>query len=94
MEASLNEHYQAILPMEKRVIIFSEIFGTDPAEWFLSCQGDRNIFSEDGSINSSGCVSLGYGLFEKSKGTVFHFSGHFPNNLKLKLWAKNLEILQ
>lgn len=94
METSLNSHYQAILSMEKRKIVFTEIFGTDPAEWFLSCQGDRDIFTEDGSINSSGCVSGGYGLFEKSKGTVFHFSGHFPNNLKLKSWAKNLESLQ
>lgn len=94
METSLNSHYQAILSMEKRKIVFSEIFGTDPAEWFLACQGNRNIFTDDGSINSSGCVSLGYGLFEKSKGTVFHFNDHFPNNLKLKLWAKNLEMLQ
>lgn len=94
METSLNSHYQAILPMEKREIVFSEIFGTDPAEWFLSCQGDRNIFTEDGSINSNGCVSGSYGLFEKSKGTVFHFNDYFPNNLKLKLWAKNLETLQ
>ncbi len=94
METSLNSHYQAILSMEKRKIVFTEIFGTDPAEWFLSCQGNRNIFTEDGSINSSGCVSDGYGLFEKSKGTAFHFNDYFPNNLKLKSWAKNLESLQ
>ena len=94
MEASLNLHYRAILPMEKKKISFSEIFGTDPAEWFLSCQGNRNIFAEDGGINSSGCVSGGYGLFEKSKGTVFHFSAYFPQNDKLKLWAKSLKLLQ
>ena len=94
MEASLNLHYQEILSMEKREIVFSEIFGTDPAEWFLSCQGDRTIFAEDGSIHSGGGISLSYGLFEKSKGTVFHFSEYFPDDLKLKLWAENLKSLQ
>lgn len=94
METSLNEHYQAILPMEKRRIVFSGIFGTDPAEWFLSCQGNRNIFAEDGSIHLGGGISLSCGLFEKSKGSVFHFSEYFPDNLNLKLWAKNLKSLQ
>jgi len=94
MEASLNLHYQTILSMEKRKIVFSKIFGTDPVEWFLSCQGDRNIFAKDGSINWDGCIPLSYGLFEKTKGTVFHFSEYFPDNLELKLWAKNLKLLQ
>ena len=94
MEAALNSHYQAILTTGKKKIDFSKIFGTDPAKWFLSCQRDKNVFADDGSINSSGCVSGGYGLFEKSKGTVFHFNNYFPNNLKLKSWAKNLTVLK
>lgn len=94
MEAVLNGHYQSILSMEKRKIVFSEIFGAGPAEWFLSCQRDRTIFAEDGSIRLNDNKHLGYGLFEKSKGTVFHFSEHFPDNLKLRLWAKNLKLLQ
>lgn len=94
VEASLNSHYQEILAMEKRKIVFSEIFGADPAEWFLSCQGDKSIFAEDGCIHSDISVPLSYGLFEKSKGTVFHFNKYFPDNLKLRLWAKNLKSLQ
>jgi hypothetical protein len=94
MEASLNSHYQDVLSMEKREIVFSDIFGTDPAEWFLSCQNDKTIFADDGGIHLNGGVSLGYGLFEKTKGTVFHFSKYFPGNPKLKLWAKNLKSLQ
>jgi len=94
MEASLNSRYQEILSMEKREIMFSEIFGHDPAEWFLSCQGNRSIFAEDGSINLSDGIPRSYGLFEKSKGTAFHFSEYFPNNLKLNLWAKNLKSIQ
>jgi len=94
MEAALNGHYQSMLSMEKRKFVFSEIFGSDPAEWFLSCQGDRNLFAEDGSINPVDGTPLSYGLFEKSKGTVFHFSEYFPDNLELRLWAKNIKLLQ
>lgn len=94
MEASLNSHYREILSMEKRKIVFSEIFGTDPAEWFLSCQSDKSIFADNGSIHLDDDTPLSHGLFEKSKGTVFHFSEYFPDNLKLKLWAKNLKSLQ
>ncbi len=94
MESTLNAHYQSILSMEKREIDFSDIFGSDPAEWFLSCQRDRTIYAEDGSISLNNGNLLSYGLFEQSKGTVFHFSERFPDNLKLKLWAKNLELLQ
>jgi glycosyltransferase involved in cell wall biosynthesis len=94
MEASLNMHYQSILTMEKREIDFSEIFGADPAEWFLSCQGDRAIFAEDGGINLSGGDPFSDGLLEESKGTVFHFSKYFPDNLRLKLWAENLKLLR
>ena len=80
--------------MEKREINFSNIFGADPAEWFLSCQGDKTLFASDGSIKNANGASLSYGLFEKSKGTAFHFSEHFPDNVKLKTWAKNLKLLQ
>lgn len=94
MEAKLNSHYRAILPMAKRKIVFSEIFGYDPVEWFLSCQDNRTIFADDGCINPGDGTPLSYGLYEKSKGTVFHFSKYFRDNLKLKSWANNLEKLQ
>jgi glycosyltransferase involved in cell wall biosynthesis len=94
MEASLNLHYQEVLSMEKKEVVFSDIFGTDPAEWFLSCQGDKNIFADNGYIHLNGGDFFGYGLFEKTKGTVSHFNKYFPDNLKLKLWAENLKSLQ
>ena len=77
--------------MKKRDVAFSEIFGGDPAEWFLSCQKDRSVFAEDGSIDLSGGDAPGYGLLEDTKGTVFHFSKYFPDNLRLKQWADNLK---
>ncbi len=94
MEASINEYYRKILFMEKRKIVFSEIFGSDPAEWFLSCQGNKSIYVEDGHIHLNYDTNHNYVLFEKRKGTVFHFSEYFPDNLELKSWAKNLKLLQ
>lgn len=94
VEASLNLHYQKILSMGKKEIVFSEIFGTNPVEWFLSCQKNRKIFAEDGSIRLGGGISLSHGLFEKSKGTTFHFSEYFQENSRLKSWAKSLKSLQ
>lgn len=90
MEASLNSHYNAIVPYEKRSISFIDIFGTDPADWFLSCQGNPAIFSEDGSIELESGSYSAYGLFEQTKGTVFHFQKHFPKNLRLNKWASRL----
>lgn len=90
MEAALNGHYQSMLSMEKREIVFTEIFGAGPAEWFLSCQRDRAIFAEDGSINLDKGNRLGYGLFEQTKGTVFHFHKYFPGNRRLEKWSKKL----
>ena len=94
MEASLSLHYREVMSMEKKEILFSDIFGCDPAEWFLSCQGDKTIFTDDGKIFLNNEDTLKYGLLEDTKGTVFHFSRYFPDNLKLKQWAKNLTLLQ
>ena len=94
MESLLSQHYQTILTEEKRKINFQQIFGDDPALWFLSCQKERSIFAEDGTIHLKSGRPASDGLFEKSKGTVFHFSRYFPRNLKLKAWAINLDLHQ
>lgn len=88
---SLNKYYQKILSMKKRKIDFIEIFGNNPAEWFLSCQDNKNIFAKGGNINFDNNSIISRGLFEKGKGTVFHFSEYFPDNLELKLWAENMK---
>jgi len=90
MEASLNAHYQAVVRLKKIDVMFKEIFGNDPADWFLSCQGNRTVFMEDGQINLDKGQAIPFGLIEKNKGTVFHFHRIFPENYKLAMWANNL----
>ncbi|MCK5145252.1 glycosyltransferase [bacterium] len=92
-EIALHKHYISLRSSEKKSINFSRIFGDDPVDWFLACQREKAVFSKEGDI----CFkhgSMNYGLFEQSKGSVFHFSEYFPDNLKLKLWASKLKTLQ
>ena len=92
MEASFRTQYKEVMKEQKRLVRFQHIFGTTPEEWFLSCQAEPEIFREDGEI----CLpanSLSYfNLFEKTKGSVFHFLSHFPNATRLQSWAKKLEL--
>ncbi len=94
METSLNLHYRAVMSQEKQKIDFSEVFGSNPEQWFLSCQGTPALFASDGQVNLIPGNLSSYGLFEKTKGSVFHFHRYFPYDLKLAQWAKNLELLQ
>jgi len=88
---SFDSLYGAILPKEKANVDFRKIFGDDPADWFLACQGDGTIFKEDGSTAVDANSLLVHSLFERSKGSVFHFLEHFPNDVKLKSWAASLQ---
>ena len=94
MEAQLNGHYRSVMLSEKRSIGFEQIFGDDPADWFLSCQGYRSIFRGDGAIDPDIGEMARHGLLERSKGTVFHFQRYFPENPRLALWARRLEALR
>jgi glycosyltransferase involved in cell wall biosynthesis len=93
-EASLRSHYWDVLTGEKSQVVFEGVFGSGPAEWFLSCQRDKDVFGEDGSIHLVGGIAASHGLLEETKGTVFHFSEHFPADARLRSWAENLRLLQ
>ncbi len=90
-EQSMNEYYKKCLTMEKRIIDFRKIFGETPSEWFLSCQNNKEIFRNDGTVSLDNVSEYSkYMLFEETKGSVTHFSKHFPNNVELKNWMKNI----
>jgi len=96
-ELRLNEFYKELMLSNKREINFKEIFGSTPDKWFLSCQRDRYIFQEDGTIFISSYITKEYAkymLHEETKGSVFHFSKYFPENELLRKWAENLKSLR
>ena len=94
MEASLNSHYAAVMGMDKRSVSFTHVLGETPEDWFLSCQQDREIFRRDGTIRLLPGQKPSPMLFEKSKGTAFHFQQYFPRSRTLAQWAKALRRIQ
>lgn len=93
MHALMNAHYLTMLDWDKERIIFTDIFGSSPSEWFLSCQREKSVFMENGQIDLQGKAPA-YGWFERTKGTVFHFCEYFPEDWRLKQWAENLELVR
>lgn len=83
----LTAHYRAILAMPKRPRDFRPLFGEAPADWFRSCLGDEAWrFRDDGGVDLSG--EPPHCLFERSKGSVFHYQRTFPGDGRLAAWVK------
>jgi glycosyltransferase involved in cell wall biosynthesis len=90
MVDSINKHYKSMLAQQKKHIDFKYIFGVDPADWFLSCQGHPEFYAEheDGaSLKGNYAV---YGLTERTKGSVYHFLSAYPCNQRLKNMVEEL----
>lgn len=90
--AGLNDHYRRVLAEEKRAFDFRPIFGDEPADWFRSCQGvEAWRFQPGGEMVVS---SSGRGpefLYERTKGSVFHYRSVYPTDGRLSHWAYDLE---
>lgn len=90
----LCDIYKGLMQDDKKPVSFKTVFGPTPADWFLSCQYNKELFLSDGTINAGPDDDLSYGLFEQSKGSVFHFNNYFSEDERLEKWAKNLQLLR
>ena len=50
MQQAFDEQYNLAMQMQKQAIAFDNIFGGTPAQWFLSCQQQAELFKNDGFI--------------------------------------------
>jgi glycosyltransferase involved in cell wall biosynthesis len=90
--SSINAHYKEIMSEQKKNVSFTSIFGKKPADWFLSCQSSPALFEKSKKMFHDGVSShTMHGLFEKTKGSVFHFLKYFPEDRKLNLLSSNLK---
>ena len=89
-QQSFCKQYQAVSGEPKKRVDFCGVFGAAPAEWFLACHGDPNVFVRDGTLSMQKNIRVPYDLLEKSKGSVFHFLKHFPNDQVIRKWAEAL----
>jgi hypothetical protein len=69
------------------------VFGTGPAEWFRAFQREPLVFRADGSVHRPDDARW-HGLFDITKGTIFHFAHHFPDDPLLKRWSDALQLLR
>ena len=86
MERAFSRHYNALLTQPKQVFSFARFFGAPPADWFRAFYRDRSIFLDDGNVRLPDRLRR-YGMFERTKGSVFHFLDHFPHDPLLGKWA-------
>lgn len=82
---TMASQYRQVLATEKRVVDFREIFGDDPADWFLSCHEAGEHFAT--SIPAlAGDDFARHSLYEASKGSLQHFCSRFPDDPRLQEW--------
>jgi len=90
MNKAFMMNYQIVMEQDKQELNFIELFGKQPADWFVSCQQEPTIFTEEGDLQLPQNVYLHHQLTEVSKGSVLHFHRYFPKDPRLALWAKQL----
>lgn len=92
MAQALEGHYRDTMQAAKRDISFAGIFGSEPADWFLSCQRDPSRFSGSDPVPVDLDGFSCHSLFEATKGSVFHFRSRFPGDERLRQWADQLAV--
>lgn len=89
MADAFDRHYRELLSLPKRPIAFRAIFGAEPADWFMAFQPRESSFAADGTVGIPDDTGR-HALFERTKGSVFHFLDYFPGDPLLSSWARNL----
>lgn len=90
MVSAFNIHYGELMRKSKACVPFSSVFGAGPADWFRAFYRDASVFSDSGAVHFS-ADQPSHALFERTKGSVFHFLDYFPDDTKLQGWATSLQ---
>jgi L-malate glycosyltransferase len=88
--AAFSRWYASVGNAGKEVISFANLCGDAPSDWFLSSQRYPEFFTDNRPFGTIDEETLP-GLFEKTKGSVFHYRNHFPDDERLAQWALRLE---
>lgn len=90
MENAFNAHYDGLMRRPKAFIPFGSVFGDGPADWFRAFYRDASAFSDRGDVHLPANQPC-HALFERTKGSVFHFLDYFPDDTRLQCWATSLQ---
>ena len=83
----LFDGYRQLLDSEKRALDYGAVFGASPEEWFLSCQPAADAFRAQDWGRLTHDHFARHALFERTKGSVHHFSRAFPDSPQLSDWS-------
>lgn len=92
MQRAFDEHYQWLMQQKKQPVCFQQIFGETPAQWFLSCQQDPEMFKNDGAVDVPLEDFSRYSMLEETKGSARHFHRYFPHDKLLAQWARGVAL--
>lgn len=87
--AALDRHYRGVAAEPKRRIDLRPVFGATAAQWFRASQGAESWRFPVGG-NAVGGADAPHFLFERTKGSVFHYHSAFPEDAQLRSWADSL----
>ena len=87
MVTAFARHYRQLQARAKVRVPFAELFGPTPADWFLACQGQPELFTDPQGFAAADAFVIP-GLRERTKGSVFHFGHYFPQDSRLSQWQE------
>lgn len=86
--------YRAVIGEPKRAQDFRAVFGEQPGDWFLACQGRYARWFQAGEAVEEAVVcssSLPHFFYEPNKGSIFHYQRVYPTDTRLCEWALKLQ---
>lgn len=101
---NLNRNYDLVMKNDKKEILFNDILGGTPSEWFLFSLGDEKlIFEESRNIldscnddklikNRNKIKRCKQVLKERNKSSIYQFQRYFQDDKLLCYWKNTLEM--
>lgn len=89
VRSAFNTYYGELMRKPKVFVPFSSVFGAGPADWFRAFYRDASDFLDSGEVYFPAGQPC-HALFERTKGSVFHFLDYFPDDARLQRWATGL----
>jgi hypothetical protein len=82
---NLYDVYTQTMKFPKSSVVFRDIFGAEPADWFLHFVGkERELFLRNK------LEDVEYIFKAKNKSSILHFHKHFPEDKRLSCWKSQV----
>lgn len=89
-ESQFATLYAAVLGESPRVFDFPSLLGETAADRFLAFQAEPERFQADGHVALPEDRAARANYLERTKGSVFHFHDHCPEDERLAAWATSV----